>query len=286
MGTNKATKQAQQAATQADNVYAGSQTEALNYLKDLDKLPRGIRESALTGLSSYFHVPDQPKTQQQLIDEAKSSPLYASILGSRQAGEQSILRNASATGGLRSGNASADLSDYGMQLENNALLMSFNEAQDRDRYERALQLSGMEDLAELPSGGQAIAGLTAGIGLTRAQGITAAAQAGQVGAQNNMDNFMKILQIGLMAGNVGGFGLAPQPAYCDIRLKRNIKHIGERDGYNWYRWDWCSEAQDKLGLPEHGEGVMAHEVYEVKPEAVGLCGPFLCVNYDLLREAA
>ena len=274
-GGKKAGQQAAASAKHASNVASRFQEKALDYLKESDELPRQIREQSLTGLSEYYKVPGEQKTQQELIDEAKSSPLYASILGSRKSGEDAILRNASATGGLRSGNSNAALTDYNMQLENTALLEAFNQTQSRQDYERGLNLSGLADLANLPSGGANIANLTAGIGDTKAAGITAAAQARQAGQQNNM-------------GNLLGLGTAIAGAFCDIRLKRNIQFIGRKQGYRWYKWEWCAEARDKLNLPATGEGVMAHQVYELKPEAVGLIGNFLAVDYDKLgiRRAA
>ena len=266
---------AAKAATQASEVAVQGQREALDYLKDVDRVPRGIRENALRGLESFYQVPQQPLSQEELIAQAKSSPLYSSILGSRQAGEESILRNASATGHLRSGNSIAGLSDYNMQLENTALLEAFNEAKQRNDYERALQLSGLADLASLPSGGTNIAQLMAGIGQTQAQGITAAEQARQAGSQQNINNLLSLGQLGVAA-------------FCDIRLKRDIEYLGMKQGYPWYRWKWSQEGQETLGLPETGEGVLAHQVYEMVPDAVSVIDNFLCVNYAALglEEAA
>ena len=74
------------------------------------------------------------KDQGQLIQDAQGSPLYAAIMGTQQAGEQAILRNQSATGGLRGGGTIGKLTDYGQQTANRALLDSFGVAQESDRY--------------------------------------------------------------------------------------------------------------------------------------------------------
>ena len=271
----------------ASNAAAGqsieAQREALQYLQDEEALPSGIRENALTGLSQYFTGPAETLGQEGLIDQARNSPLYAAILGQRGAGEDAILRNASATGGLRSGNSNAALTDYNMQLENKALLDSYNEAQGRQDYERQLQLSGLGGLANLPSNANNIAERIAGIGSTRAAGTVAGAQARQDGSQNIINNAMGIGKtliensgtVGKIASKVGGW------LFCDIRLKRNIREAGERNGHKWYQWEWCDGAE-KLGLSGTDEGVLAHQVYEIEPDAVGENSGFLVVDYEML----
>ncbi len=260
-------KKAAAASRQAAGVAAEGQTEALNYLKERDQLPRNVSEKALTGLSDYY---DNPKSQDQLIAEAKSSPLYAAILGSRKQGEDSILRNASATGGLRSGNVQDDIFSYTSNLENTALLQSL---QDNDMRER-LRLSGLEGLAGIQGYGNQIAGTISDIGMTKAQGITAGAQAEQQGNQNVIDNIL-------------GIGKVAATAFCDLRLKTNIRFNGYQNGHAIYTWDWIPESI-KLGLSGSSEGVLAHQVYETHPEAVGISYGFLTVSYDKLglREAA
>jgi len=155
-----------------------------------------IRDQALRGLSDYYQVPGQPKDQQALIAEAMNSPLYAAIMGTQKAGEGAILRNASATGGLRSGNTNGALTDYGQQTANRALLDSFNQAQSREDYNQKLNLTGLTGLAGITGNDNAIAGLTADIGQTKAAGTVAQANT-QTGALNNA--FSTLLGIGSIA---------------------------------------------------------------------------------------
>lgn len=272
-------KKSRKAAKGAAQTQAAAQTEALDYLKETEALPQEIREEALTGLRGYYQVPGAPKSQEELITQAKSSPLYGAIMGSREAGEESILRNASATGRLRGGGTMANLSDYNMQLENQALLQGFNQAQSRDDYERSMNLSGLSGLANLPSNTNAIAGMTAGIGQTLAQGQTASAQAQQQGNQNMMGNLMGIGQLGLQAYSAGLFS--------DIRLKENIEFVEVRGNLPWFTWDWNKDAA-KYGLSGKDSGVMAHHVLSVQPEALIERDGYLTVAYDLLdlEEAA
>lgn len=258
------------AAREASGVAAAAQTEALDYLKEVDALPREIRENALTGLSSFYHVPDQSKSQAELIRQAINSPLYKAIMGGQRAGEQSILRNASATGMLRSGNSIGSLRRFSTNLSNEALLKAYNEAQGRQDYEQQMHLSGLGALANLPSNASAIANLIAGIGQTKAYGITAGAQADAESGGNAFNNILNLGTLGLQAYKLGMFS--------DIRLKRNIRHLGTRGAFNWYGWEWIPEAAE-FGLEGRAEGVLAHEVHLSHPEAVHEVAGFVVVDY-------
>lgn len=163
----------------------------------------------------------EPRGQDQLIQDAMGSPLYAAIMGTQRAGEQTILRNASATGGLRSGNSNGALTDFGQQTANRALLESFYQAQGRDDYnvarsdrDRGLHLAGLTGLAGLQGNDQAIANLTSNIGTTSANGVMNAgnaaaggilgsAQAMQQGTQNSINNVLGVAGLGLQAYGLG-----------------------------------------------------------------------------------
>jgi hypothetical protein len=116
-----------------------------------------------------------PFGQQDLIQQARTSPLYGAMMGGREAGEEAIMRRAGATGGLRSGNVQEAMYDYNTQLQNQALLQSYNQ-----------QLQGLQGLAGLPSYAPQIRTLGQGVsgaGQTIAQGQVAAGQAQQQGLQ-------------------------------------------------------------------------------------------------------
>ncbi len=72
--------------------------KALDYQKNLDAPLIDYRNKALGGLSDYYL--GGQKGQQSFFDQAIESPAYENYL---QQGEESILRNAAATGGLRGG---------------------------------------------------------------------------------------------------------------------------------------------------------------------------------------
>lgn len=205
---------------------------------------------------------DSNYNQQQFINEILQSPLYQNIMGGLDAGENSIMRNAAATGGLRSGNTQYALADYNTQLQNKALLESYNQ-----------QLMGLQGMAGLPSMAPAIAGGMSDIGTTYGQGIIAAAQANQAGGQNNANNFMGLGALGISAYNSGMFS--------DRRLKKNIKIVGKTNGFNWYSFTWNSVAE-KLGLSGNTYGIMADEVFAKIPQAVSLKDGFMFVNYAMI----
>ena len=67
--------EAAEAATDAANIQAKYQREALDYLKEREALPQQFREEALTGLGGLYGLPGGTGDQQKLVDRAISSPL-------------------------------------------------------------------------------------------------------------------------------------------------------------------------------------------------------------------
>lgn len=66
-------------------------------------------------------------------------------------------------------------------------------------------------------------------------------------------------------------------AGSDARLKQNIRPVGQTyDGQNIYAFN--------MGNGPTGLGLIAQEVMEYKPEAVGRAGDYLTVNYDIAVE--
>lgn len=247
------------AAQDAANTQAAYQREALDYLKQTEKLPQQFREGALTNLAGLYGLEGGEGSQEDLIQRAIQSPLYQKLIGGRQAGEDAILRNYAATGGLRSGNVNDSLFTYDTQLQNDALLQSYNN-----------QLQGLQGLAQLPSNANAIAQQTSGIGTTLGQGQVAAAQAKQTGNQNLFNNLL-------------GLGSAAVGIFSDRRLKKDIELIGENNGYKWYRWKWNSIAE-KMGLKGSCQGCMADEIVDRHPAAVTLRHGFMFIEYGKIAE--
>ena len=247
---------AEQAAVQAAQVQVGAQREALDYVKTTEELPQQFRRGALKKLGGLAGLEGGEGDQQEMVDRAIQSPLYKAIMGGQELGEESIMRSAGATGGLRSGNVQGAMFDYTTQLQNQALLSSYNE-----------QLMGIQGLAGLPSNTNQVAGMMQNIGTTQAQGITAGANASNMGNQQVMNNLLGI------AGTVAMFS--------DRRLKKNIVKLGQINGYNFYIFEWNSIA-NKLGLKGSTMGCMAEEVFKEVPEAVFFKNNFLMVNYSMI----
>lgn len=244
---------AAEASERASGIAAGTQREALEYLKEKEALPERFRSEALTGLAGLYGLGGGEGDQQAMIDRAMQSPLYKSLIGGRGAGEEAILRSASATGGLRSGDVQGAMYDYNTQLENQAVLQAYQQ-----------QVQGMQALSGLPSGATNIANLMTGIGETQAQGIIGAAGARQQGMQNLI-----------------GLGGAAATAFSDRRLKKNIELVGKVNGWPWYVWDWNMEANN-LGLSGSSCGVLADEVRTKMPEAVTMRDGFMMVDYNAI----
>ena len=313
--TGKSGDDAAVAAKDAAAIAARGQEEALAYLKETEALPQHYREQALARLGGLYGIglpaaplgaenapeipedfggsglfgalarkaagvttkaaagrPDPyadmrggatgeggaPVGMQGFLDQIKNSPLYQAILGTRKAGEEGLLRSASATGGLRSGGVQENMYDLNQRLEERALLESYEE-----------QKRGLAGLAGLPSMAPQIAQATAAPAMTTAQGITAGAQAQQANTAGMVQGLF----------DLGGSALI---GFCDSRLKKNVRPAGERLGYPWYTWDWNEKAEE-LGLSGKAEGVMAHEIAEVLPEAVGVGKTgYLLVDYGAL----
>lgn len=245
----------------------GAQGKALQYLRQRERVPQRYRERALGELWGEYK---RPINQQRTIRQALKSPLYGAIMGGQEAGEEAILRSAAATGGLRSGNVQENLYDYNTQLQNQALLQSYN----AQLGERQTQMQGLGGLAGLPSLAPQIAQGIAGIGQTQSQAQIAAAQAGQTGQQQGFGNLLGLGQLGLSAYQSGMFS--------DRRLKTNTKLLGQDNGFNIYSWDWNMVAQ-QMGLTGNTVGCMADEVYYKRPDAVSIKDLFMFVHYDKLN---
>ncbi len=193
---------------------------ALDYLMRTEELPLQYRDQGLAALGDYF----LDGNQQRFYDQAMQSPAYQSMM---QQGDDAILRNASATGGLRSGNTQQALAGNSQNVLNNLVQQ---------------QMQGISGLARTPLNTNQISNQMSGLGQQRGQGYLDAYGAQQQGLGSLIDT-----------------GTALYRAFSDIRLKQNIEHTAVDDkGTNWYSWDW-NENAEKLGLKGSAYGVMAHE---------------------------
>lgn len=97
-------------------------------------------------------------------------------------------------------------------------------------------------------------------------GAGAAQSAGGIGAANSMAQG---------GANIAGLASSLISAFSDIRLKRNINKVGERDGMGVYDYQY-------LWSDDVYRGYIAQEVQKVRPDAVFEVDGFLAVNYGAL----
>lgn len=136
------------------------------------------QQQALLGLSGNA-------AQQSAINNIQSGSAYQTAL---KQGENSILQNASATGGLRGGNTQSALSQFSPTLLNNMIQQQYS------------NLSGLTNL------GQSSAGLQANAGQNTASNVSsllqqqgAATAGGQIAQGNQVANTFKSVMGGLGA---------------------------------------------------------------------------------------
>lgn len=195
---------------------------------------------------------------QAQFDFLQNNPLFNLAL---ENANQRTLQSASAGRRLSFG-------DTLQQLSNNVLL-SAQPLIDRQR----------QDVTNLLNFGTNVAGSRANIeqGLgTNVSNLTtdigASVAAGQVGAANaQAQGFQNALTAGLTAAQ-----------FSDQRLKTNKRLIEKRGDFNWWSWDWNKMAGELFGLFGSSEGVMAHEVIKLRPDAVVKVDGMYKVNYEAL----
>tara|TARA_R110002020_G_scaffold276104_2_gene491400 strand:- start:524 stop:1069 length:546 start_codon:yes stop_codon:yes gene_type:complete len=143
-------------ASEASRLSAEGQQKGLDYIRRLDSPLVAYRNEALGGLSDYYM--GGPQGQQSFYNNAMQSPAYQNLINT---GEEAVLRNAAATGGLRGGGTQQALA----QNSQNVLQSLVNQ-----------NLQGLQGFANPNLNTNSIAQLYGNIGDTRAQGVTAANQ--------------------------------------------------------------------------------------------------------------
>jgi len=255
-GAEEAAAKASEASIRGAEIAAGSQREALDYLKERERLPRGIGEAALTARAGEFGIQRGPGGEfgfeGSALERAEASPFYQRA---QQLGEESVLKYGAATGGLRSGST----------IEN---LARVNQESLYGAYQQ--QLQGLGSLTNQPTFAPQIAGFTAGIGETLGQGHIGAAQAYQQGQQNKYSNFI-------------GLGTLATKAFTasDVRLKDRITWVDNINGHDIFVWFWNKLAEE-LNLFGAGTGVIAQNIEKYRPDVIGLEKGYKTVNYKKL----
>ena len=190
-GANQAAEGAQAAAgTQAASAELGieEQRRQFDAMVELMSPFVGAGERGLAGQEALLGL-GGAEAQQQAISGLEQSPLFQSIV---QQGENAMLQQASATGGLRGGNVQGALAQYRPQMLNQQIQQQLG------------QLGGLAGMGQASAAGQAAGGMQTGSnvanllaqqGAATAGGQLAAGQAGQTA-------FGNLLGLG---GTVAGF---------------------------------------------------------------------------------
>lgn len=176
------------AAREGAGVAAGAQQESLDYLKEIDKLPRELRDKALTQLGNIYGFGAEG-TQEHFLGGLTDDPFYEMIKGTLGKREEAYLRGQSATGDLRGGESILGFGDVAQETEREALGAAYQN-----------QLQGIQSLMGTPDYARDIAGGISGVGQTKAQGIIAAGQAEQDAEQIGFGNLLGVGQLASGAG--------------------------------------------------------------------------------------
>jgi len=141
-------------------------------------LPALKQQQALLGLEG-------PEAQQAAISAIENQPGFQSMI---QQGENAMLQNAAATGGLRGGNLQGAMAQFRPQMLAQAI---------QDQYSR---LGGMTSLGQQSAAGVGSAGMQTGRGISDLFGQMGAARAGGILGQGKAQQQM----IGSLAQGMGG----------------------------------------------------------------------------------
>ena len=172
---------AAEAARRASMTSAQAQMEALDYLKQQAAIPTELRDKALTSLGEvYGGTAPTVSSDEELFQQAMASPLLQGLLGQS---EEAILRQAGATGGLRSGNVQSALAGN----TQNTVMGLMDRQRAIEEAKRDEYLGGLSSLSGLQTYVPQISSGIAGIGQTLAQGQVGSAQAQQQGISNMLN---------------------------------------------------------------------------------------------------
>lgn len=190
-GSNQAASGAQDAAqTQA----ASSQAAIDEQKRQFDKLVELMKPYVTAGTGSIKAQQDilginGSAAQQAAVSSIEKSPYFQSVA---KQGENAILQNASATGGLRGGNTQSALAQYRPALLNSLVQQQYS------------NLGGLTQIGQAAAAGQAAAGQSSANSIgSLLQNQGAALAGGQIAAGNATQNAISS-GLGLAAG-IGGF---------------------------------------------------------------------------------
>ena len=274
---SEATKKARRATSQAGEIQAQAQQEALAALEPAFGQAQG---TVLAGLGGNVSEIGQGTRAARMQQEALlglgggSQQAFDAILSSPQfqaqqaAAERALERKQSAFGGLVSGATLSGLNELNQRLAGEAI------------QQQIANLGGFQQQQRM--GLAPVAALQQQLGLARSDAITGAAgaRAGALQnlAQQRLDRAGGI-QSGLfsLGGAAIGGGMSNPNLFsgCDRRLKENIVKVGKIGPHNIYQFNY-------IGQPNTVFGPMADEVEAINPEAVTEIEGYKVINPEAM----
>jgi hypothetical protein len=194
-GAKQAGKAAERAgATQAAAAQQGVEEQRRQFDKFVELMAPYVTAGtgALGGQQALLGL-GGAEAQQQAIAGIEGSPQFQAMV---QQGENAILQQAAATGGLRGGNVQAALAQFRPQVLSDLINQQY------------MRLGGLSTMGQNAAAGQAAAGQTLGANVANLFGQQGAATAGGQLARGSIarQTFGDILQIGGTIAGMGKFG--------------------------------------------------------------------------------
>lgn len=183
----KAANQASQAQTESSQAAIDEQKRQFDAIQELMKPYVNAGTGALAGQQDLLGLNGAAK-QQAAIDSINNSQAMQTYM---QQGENAILQNASATGGLRGGNTQAALSQFRPQLLNQLINQQYQ------------NLGGLTSIGQNAAAGVGNAGMQSASNIGNLMQQIGAAQAGNAMAQGQA-SASQWAGIGNMIGQLGG----------------------------------------------------------------------------------
>lgn len=184
----KAAREASQAQTDASQAGIEEQRRQFDAIQELMKPYVNAGTGALAGQQDLLGLNGAAK-QQAAINNINNSPAMQTYL---QQGENAILQNASATGGLRGGNTQSALSQFRPQLLNQLINQQYQ------------NLGGLTSIGQNSAAGVGNAGMQSANNIGNLLSQMGAAQAGNAMAQGQAAA-NQWASIGNIAGQLGGY---------------------------------------------------------------------------------
>jgi hypothetical protein len=258
--------------------------------------------TAQTGVSQLGNVLglNGPAGSQAAMSTLQSTPGYQFQL---QQGDNAVNAQAAANGTTGSGNQQLALSNYNQGLAGTTYGNYVSQLQPYlgasssaasgigSLYENQGNVSNQnfQDLANISMGAQASIGnanasadlANQGLGLSLVGGLLGLGSSGLTSGLSSLGGTAGTSLGSLALGIPAGQSLFPGGVASDERLKENISRVGELfDGTNVYRYNYKWDDVPHIGL-------MAHEIEQRFPEAVGdIGGGYKGVHYGRATEFA